>query len=82
MTSTLEVRPEGKDNVLASIPNAKFDKGKIYTIVVTGRAKGMPKLQAVVIEDRIGTGATASLGEQQPLQSAADRKLAKNTSKY
>src|ERR1700752_33544 len=63
MTSALEIRPEGKDNALVSLPNAKFDKGKLYTIVVAGRNNGMPKLQAVVIEDGIGTGATASVGD-------------------
>jgi hypothetical protein len=82
MNSTLEIRPEGKDNALASMPNTKFDKGKIYTIVVAGSTKGTPKLQAVVIEDHIGTRATASLGEQESPQAVADRKLAKSTSKY
>jgi hypothetical protein len=63
MTSALEIRPGGKDNALVSLPNAKFDKGKLYTIIVAGRNNGMPKIQAVVIEDGIGTGATASVGD-------------------
>jgi hypothetical protein len=31
--------------------------------VVAGRTKGTPKLEAVVIEDRLGTGAMASPGD-------------------
>jgi len=60
MASSLEIRPGGKDNTLLTVPNAKFDKGKIYTLVVAGRAKGEPKLQALMIEDKLGTNATAS----------------------
>ena len=81
MTSTIELRPKGKDNALATMPNAKFEKGKFYTLVVAGHAKGTPKLQAIVIEDHLGTGATAQT-EQPSSQSAEDRKMAKSTSKY
>ncbi len=66
MTSSLEVRPEGQDKALLTVPNAKFEKGKIYTIVVTGRAKGTPKLQALTIEDQLGNGATAANEEKAP----------------
>src|SRR5262245_38380507 len=40
MRTTLEVRPEGKKNVLVTIPNASLEAGKIYTIVLAGRTKG------------------------------------------
>ena len=59
MKTTLEVRPEGQDKSVLTVPNANFEKGKYYTIVVTGPSKGMPKLQALMIEDQLaGTPAT------------------------
>jgi len=36
VAGTLEIRPEGKKNVLASLPNVKLDGGKSYTFVVAG----------------------------------------------
>jgi hypothetical protein len=60
--TTLEVRPEGQEKAMLTVPNANFEKGKLYTIVVTGHAKASPKLQALMVEDQLGgTGATASL---------------------
>ena len=59
---TLEVRQEGQQQPLLTVPNANFEKGKFYTIVVTGRVKGTPKLQTLTVEDQLGkaTAATAS----------------------
>lgn len=59
MTGTLEVRPEGKNNAVLTIPNAKFSAGEIYTIVVLGKAKGTPKLEAMTVEDKL-SGAPAT----------------------
>jgi hypothetical protein len=36
VAGTLEIRPEGRKNVLASLPNVKFEGGKSYTFVVAG----------------------------------------------
>jgi len=57
MSATLEVRPEGKRDVLLTVPNVTFEVGKIYTIISTGRAKGTPKLEAIKVEDQL-TGPT------------------------
>ena len=59
MSGTLEVRPQGKNNAVLTIPNAKFQAGNTYTVVVTGKAKGTPKLEAMIIEDKLG-GTTRS----------------------
>jgi hypothetical protein len=59
MTTTLEVRPAGQQKAVLTLPNAKFEAGKIYTIIVTGKAKGTPKLEAIVVEDQIGGAAAA-----------------------
>jgi hypothetical protein len=44
-----EVRPEGKNNAVLVIPNAKFQAGNTYTVVLTGKATGTPKLEALII---------------------------------
>jgi Domain of unknown function (DUF4397) len=54
MTATLEVRPKGKKNTLATASKVKWEAGKTYTIIVTGRAKGAPKLEAITVEDQLG----------------------------
>ena len=38
VAGTLEIRPQGKKIVLASLPNVKFEGGKSYTFVVSGTA--------------------------------------------
>jgi hypothetical protein len=48
LAGTLEIRPEGKKNVLASQPNVKFEGGKSYTFVVSGRAA---KPDLIKVED-------------------------------
>jgi osmotically-inducible protein OsmY len=60
MTATLEVRPEGQNNAVLTIPNAKFNAGDTYTIVLTGKAKGAPKLEAIVIQDKLVAGTTTA----------------------
>jgi Domain of unknown function (DUF4397) len=58
--TTLEVRSEGQDKPILTLPNANFEKGKFYTIVVAGHAAGNQKLQAVMVEDKFGADATAA----------------------
>jgi hypothetical protein len=52
-TITLEVRPEGQPKVLLTVPNVNFEPLKIYTIVVMGKAKGSPKLEATMVKDEL-----------------------------
>jgi hypothetical protein len=70
MRTTLEVKQEGQEQPILSLPNANFEKGKFYTIVVTGLAKGAPKLQTLIVEDQLGSTPTASAP-------AADAKMEK-----
>jgi len=65
MKTTIEVRQEGQDKAIGTVPNANFEKGKFYTIVVTGHAKGTPKLQTLMVEDRLGSAATAATASQE-----------------
>jgi hypothetical protein len=60
--TTLEMRQEGQDKPIVTLPNANFEKGKFYTIVVTGHAKGTPKLQTLMVEDQLRGAPTASTG--------------------
>jgi hypothetical protein len=57
-TVSLEIRPQGKKNVLLTVPAFTFDAGHLYTIVLTGKAKGEPKLEAIKIDDQLLKGAT------------------------
>ncbi|HKQ74694.1 MAG TPA: DUF4397 domain-containing protein [Blastocatellia bacterium] len=59
MTGALEARPQGKTNVLLTVPAMKFEPGHLYTIILTGKAKGAPKLEAVKIDDRLDASAGA-----------------------
>jgi hypothetical protein len=59
-SGALEIKPEDGDSVLATIPDATFEAGKVYTIVVVGNMRTAPKAEAFVIEDRIGVPAQAS----------------------
>jgi Domain of unknown function (DUF4397) len=60
MSTTLEVRQEGQDKPIVTVPNAKFEKGKYYTIVVAGNLKGGPAIQTLMVEDQLGTSTTPS----------------------
>jgi hypothetical protein len=53
MTVSLEVRPQGKKNVLLTVPAITFDAGHLYTIVLTGKANGAPKLEAIKVDDQL-----------------------------
>jgi hypothetical protein len=50
IAGTLEIRPQGKKNVLASLPNVKFEGGKSYTFVVSGTPA---KPEIIRIEDDV-----------------------------
>jgi hypothetical protein len=65
MRTSLEVRQKGQDKAIVTLPNANFEKGKFYTIVVTGHAKGTPKLQMLMVEDQLGSAPTASTGSKE-----------------
>lgn len=64
INTTLEIRQEGQDKAIVTLPNPNFEKGKFYTIVVTGNLKGTPKLQALTVEDQLSNPPTASTGPQ------------------
>lgn len=51
-TATLELRAGDGKRVLAK-PDVKMEAGKSYTIVLTGRVKGTPALNTIVIEDQV-----------------------------
>jgi hypothetical protein len=58
--TTLEMRQKGQDKAIVTLPNANFEKGKFYTIIVTGYARGTPKLETLMVEDLLGGAPTAS----------------------
>lgn len=63
-TGLLEARDKEKKRVVASIAKAELMAGKSYTIVIVGKATGMPKAEILVIED--GMDAVPSMTEAMP----------------
>ena len=62
MTATVEVRSKGKKSTLATTSNVKWEAGKTCTIIVTGRVKAAPKLEAVtVVEDQLGSNTASTI---------------------
>ena len=61
MTATVEVRPKGKKSTLATTSNVKWEAGKTCTIIVTGRVKAAPKLEAVTVEDQLGSNTASTI---------------------
>jgi hypothetical protein len=60
ISGTIEVRPSGKNNAVLTIPNAKFNAGDVYTIVVMGQAKGATKPEATIVEDKLAGASTTA----------------------
>ena len=58
--TTLEMRQEDQDKPIVTVTNANFEKGKFYTIVVTGHVKGAPKLETLMVEDQLSSAANPS----------------------
>lgn len=52
IVGTLELRPEGSPNLMLAVPGVDLAAGKSYSIVVVGRVRTAPKLEAFVIEDQ------------------------------
>jgi Domain of unknown function (DUF4397) len=67
ITGALEARLKGKKGVVASVPNTRFDAGKLYTVVITGR---LPKLEAIPVEDQL---AGATVTDRRPAGAATPR---------
>lgn len=51
-TGSLQLKHEDDANVVLDVPNVRLEAGKSYTIVVVGRVKTAPRLEAFVIEDQ------------------------------
>ncbi|RPH36524.1 DUF4397 domain-containing protein [bacterium] len=49
---TLEVRGDGKNNALFTLPNTMVEAGHHYTVVLTGKGTNGRNLDAVIVEDQ------------------------------
>lgn len=54
----LEIRTEGQTGPIAKVPIAHIEAGRFYTIVIVGRVRTTPKLEAFLIEDALKPGTT------------------------
>ena len=59
VAGALEVRAAGQTNALVAVPAARLEAGRLYTVLITGRAQGAPKVAATVIEDQLMGAPTA-----------------------
>jgi hypothetical protein len=50
----IEVRRAGENITTLAVPNLKIEAGGLYTIFIVGGTKGTSKLEAFVVEDRLG----------------------------
>ena len=54
-----EARPEGQQQTVLTVPHARFEAGKICTIIVdVVSTRGTPWLEAVTVEDQFGEAET------------------------
>lgn len=58
VAGTVTIRPEGETSAVMTLSDVRFDAGKTYTMVVVGRVRTSPKLDAFVIEDVATEAAT------------------------
>ena len=49
---TLEVRPDGKNTPLYTLPATTVDAGHYYTVVITGKGTNGHNIDAVIVEDQ------------------------------
>jgi len=52
-TYNLQVRPTGSNDIVLSIPNLTFNPHEAYSIYVIGLLNGTPKLEAIILKDRV-----------------------------
>jgi LPXTG-motif cell wall-anchored protein len=60
-TYTAEVRPAGTTTAVLTLPDVKFEAGKLYTVIATGLVNGTPALTTIVLADN-----PAPAGEMMP----------------
>jgi Domain of unknown function (DUF4397) len=71
--ATLEIRTEGKKDVLLIVPDMKFESGHNYTIVITGKPNDTPKLEAIKIDDRLNVAAATPRVSPSPTATAMNK---------
>lgn len=58
LNGVLEIRAAGMPSALLMLPNAHIEGGRFYTVVLTGNARSIPRLEAFIIEDALATPGT------------------------
>ena len=71
-TYTVEVRPAGTTNAVLTLPNVKFEAGKLYTVIATGLVNGTPALSAIAIAADPAPAMTAAPPMGMPSTGVAD----------
>jgi hypothetical protein len=70
---TLDVRPDGKNNALFTLPATMVDAGHYYTVVITGKGTNGRNLDAVIVEDQYALHRDTNQGSSDAVDNARDR---------
>lgn len=54
LRSAIAVHREGEKTPVLEVPPMTMEAGRIYTLLIVGRASGTPKLETLSVEDRLG----------------------------
>lgn len=54
LRSTIQIHREGEKTPVLEVPAMNIEAGRIYTLLIVGRATGTPKLETLQVEDRLG----------------------------
>ena len=54
----IEIRAQSLPAPIAKVPDAHIEAGRFYTLVIVGRVRATPKLEAFLIEDALKPGTT------------------------
>lgn len=54
----IEIRAEGQTSPLVKVPVAHVEAGRFYTLVIVGRVRSTPKIEAFLIEDALNPETT------------------------
>ena len=58
LNGEMEIRAQGQAAPLVKVPLVHIEAGKFYTLVIVGRVRSTPKLEAFLIEDALTSGTT------------------------
>lgn len=75
---TLEVRPDGKNNALFTLPSTTVDAGHYYTVVISSKGANNRNLDATIVEDQYAQHRDTTQGSSSAINKDRDNDRDKN----